>query len=324
MSAIEAAHSAIPEHRPVSGYQALSARSENRSVSVDTRQNYDARERMAQTIGHKEEQSLIDATKDIGSNLFAAFKNELRGALSAIGIGGNIAADLVRDIAKAFAEAVRNDSSFSFSMIAAAYKETLVQTSTSVSHSLEFSAKMLSIDYNHATGELSADTSKLEIDAVKSFKSDNLPFEARALFDFTDSEGMPTIATLFDRVQQYLATNGFTSEGEDASGIPALPTTDQDLYDKILINDAEHGSEEAEEDDTSHTGAALPDIAAAGAEALDSIKMRAIEEFTNARQETITRMTFDMSVRVYIGKDAEEPEQFSNKNESREHFEVTV
>ena len=147
--------------KPISGYQSLSTLSEERRVSLDTTKAYDARERMTHSLSLGDERSLIDATKDIAANLFSAFRNELKSALDTIGIRGEVAADLVRDISTSFVEAMRDGTSFAFSLISAAYKETIVDTGTTVTHALEFSANALSIEYNHATGELSADTSKL-------------------------------------------------------------------------------------------------------------------------------------------------------------------
>ena len=40
----------------------------------------------------------------------------------------------------------------------------------------------------------------------------------------------------------------------------------------------------------------------------ESMRIRAVEEYTNDRQETITRMTFDLVVRVHVGKDDKAPE----------------
>lgn len=330
MSSIEPAALAsaqLPGSSRIDGYQSLSQLSENRRVSVNTSvPQQDMRARMTSMLNAGEERNLIDKTKDIAANLFNAFRHELREALHHVGIRGESAADLVRDVSKAFSEAVRVGTSFSFGMIAAAYKETLVQTSTSVSHSLEFSANALSIEYNHATGELTADTSKLEIDAVRVIRGDHLPAQAEALFDFTDGDGVPTIATLFDRVQQYLASNGFIEESGDESvdGVSGqLPNADQSAYDVVRINDEKAGgNDEANEDDNgAHTPFEAP---VAGASVSDAVRVRAVQEFTNARQETITRMTLDLLVRVHVGKDAAEPEILSSSTNDNEAFEVTV
>ena len=168
-------------YKPIGAYQSLSQLNESRRVTVDTTASYDNRQRMAQTLSIAEERSLVDATKDIAASLFNAFRTELGEALSHIGIKGEKAAEIVRDMSKAFVEAVRDGAGFSFSMIAAAYKETITQTASSVSHALEFTASSLSIDYNQATGELAVDTSKLKIDAVKTIQSDNLPAETQGV-----------------------------------------------------------------------------------------------------------------------------------------------
>ena len=326
MNAIDTAQTpAIARHDPIRGYQALTARTEDRHVALNTRDTYEARERMAQTFGQKEERSLLDATKDIAANLFGAFRNELRGALSTLGIRGEAAAELVRDVSKAFVDAVRNGGGFSFSMIAAAYKETIVQTETSVSHALEFSAKSLVIDYNHVTGELTADTSEIEIDAIKSVSSDGLPVEARALFDFTDSGGAPSLVSVFDRVQEYLARNDFLSEEESDSIIPALPGADEALYDAILINDekSESQAEESGEDENAASPATtgMPKFDRASAE---SLTLREIGEYTNSRRETITRMTLDISVRVHLGRDDNEAESERLANRYDESYKITA
>ena len=304
--------------RPVNGHQSLSRLAEERSVTLDTSGTNDARQRMAQSLSIGEERNLIDATKDIAANLFNAFRNEMRGALNHVGIRGEMAAELVRDVSRSFVEAVRSGTSFSFGMIAAAYKETIVQTATSVSHSLEFSANALSIEYNHATGELTADTSKLEIDAVKMIQSDNLPAQTAALFDFTDSDGPPSMATIFDRVHQYLVNTGFAGEEGAEDDLLALPDANAANYDAVLINDA-HAEKPVK-------GDAPPAFAVPTEEnpAPNSVIVHAIDEFTNARQESITRMTFDLIVRVHMGKDMKEPEVSQLHNNTNERFEITV
>lgn len=330
MSSIESLPGAtahLPPASRIDGYQSLSRLSEERKVSVDTNApQKDMRQRLTSTLSAGEERNLIDKTKDIAANLFNAFRGELREALHHVGIRGEAASDLVRDVSKAFSEAVRAGTSFSFGMIAAAYKETLIQTSTSVSHALEFSANALSIEYNHATGELTADTSKLEIDAVRVIKSDNLPAEANALFDFTDGDGMPTIATLFDRVQQYLASNGFIEEGGEENAenaMLALPSANDAAYDAMLINNDETAAPEENANTPKPFEAPLADKPTP-----DAMRIQAVEEFTNARQETITRMTLDLIVRVHIGKDEVEPETTTAQNRTNETFnnpvEVTV
>jgi hypothetical protein len=45
-----------------------------------------------------------------------------------------------------------------------------------------------------------------------------------------------------------------------------------------------------------------------------------VEEFTNGRQETITRMTLDLIVRVHVGKDAVEPETSTAESRTDESF----
>lgn len=315
----------LPGTSRIDAYQSLSQLSENRRVSVDTQApQQDLRQRMTSMLSAGEERTLIDKTKDIAANLFNSFKHELREALHQVGIRGESAADLVRDVGKAFSEAVRAGTSFSFSMIAAAYKETLVQTGTSVSHALEFSANALSIEYNHATGELTADTSKLEIDAVRVVRGDNLPAETNALFDFTDSEGAPTIATLFDRVQQYLASNGFIEESVEESVDPLainLPSADEAVYDAILINDEENGDPDVAGDETEELTFVAP---AADTRLSDAVRLRAVEEFSNARQETVTRMTLDLIVRVHMPKDEPDPEMVTAGHRTNETFEVTA
>ena len=310
--------------RPVSAYQSLSRSTEQRHVSLDTAKSYDQRERLTQTLSAGEEKSFLDATKDIASNLFSAFRNELREALNHIGIKGEKAADIVREVGKSFIEAVRNGSSFSFGLMAAAYKETITQSSDTVSHALEFSAKGLVIEYNNATGELTADTSELELDAVKMIRSDNLPADVASLFDFTDGDGVPTIAGLFDRVQQYLTQYGFLGEdGADGETAPlALPSADDAAYDMILVND----DRDEEADETAESEAA-PAAAASAPErgALDALKIRAIEEYTNARQETITRTTYDMVVRVFFdAKKTDTPNVFANRSDSEETVDLTA
>ncbi|MFT5487300.1 MAG: hypothetical protein ACI9MU_002217, partial [Alphaproteobacteria bacterium] len=266
--------------------------------------------------------SLIDATKDIAANLFNAFRNEMREALNHVGIRGQAAADLIADVGKTFVESVRSGTSFSFSMIAVAYQETLTQTATSVSHALEFSANALSLEYNHATGEITADTSKMEIDAVKVVQSDNLPANAAAsLFDFTDSEGPPSIASIFDRVQQYLVNNGFVGEegedGEDATLLPPLPAANEALYDSVLVN-----NKKADETDVDEVVAKPFETPLTDTPSPESLRIQAVEEYTNGRQETITRMTFDLVVRVYLGKDEPEPEISKAQNTENETFEI--
>lgn len=316
--------SAADVSRSIGGYQSLSRFTEDRHVSVDTTKTSDQRERMTQTLSAGEEKSFVDATKDIASSLFSAFRNELREALHHIGVTGEKAADIVREVGKSFIEAVRSGSSFSFGLMAAAYKETITQTSDSVSHSLEFSAKGLVIEYNHATGELTADTSELELDAVKVIRGDNLPAETASLFDFTDGEGVPSLAGLFDRVQQYLTQYGFLGEG-DADGEtapPALPSADEAAYDMILVND------EADEADEATETAPAPAAATAAANdraALDAVKIRAVEQYENARQETITRTTFDLFVRVHFdAKKTDAPETIRYQSASNETVNVTA
>lgn len=301
--------------KSIRGLQSLHRATEQRHVSVDTTQSYSERERMASTLSRGEERSLIDATKDIASNLFSAFRNELRGALSQIGISGEKAADIVREVGKSFVDAVRNGKSFSFGMIAAAYKETILQTGTSVSHSLEFSAKGLAIEYNNDTGELTVDTSEFELDAVKSFQSDNLPVEARALFDFTDGEGVPDIMTLFDKVQQYLTQNGFIEDGEDQLALPGLHDTG---YDMVLVNDeesapGENGGDDAGDGAGDDSGPNTLSPTSFGP--LDQSKemvfgttIKSIENYTNGRMEKITRTTFDMVVHVVMDGKKSNPE----------------
>ena len=308
----------IPEQRPVRGYQSLSQMSEQRSVTQNAETAGETRQRMGSTLSIAEERSLIDATKDIAANLFNAFRNEMREALNHVGIRGEAAADLIRDVGKSFVEAVRSGTGFSFGMIAVAYQETLTQTATSVSHALEFTANALSLEYNHATGEITADTSKLEIDAVKVIQGDNLPANtAAALFDFTDSDGPPSIASIFDRVQQYLINNGFIGEeGDDATLPPPLPAADEALYDTVLVNDKKADEPEDE-------GVAMPfETAQTDVPSPESMRIQAVEEYTNDRQETITRMTFDLVVRVYIGKDDKEPETSVAHNTENETFEI--
>jgi hypothetical protein len=309
----------IPEQRPVRGYQSLSQISEQRSVTQNADTAGQARQRMGSTLSIGAERSLIDATKDIAANLFNAFRNEMREALNHVGIRGEAAADLIRDVGKSFAEAVRSGTSFSFAMIAVAYKETLTQTATSVSHALEFTANALSLEYNHATGEITADTSKLEIDAVKVIQSDNLPMNAAAgLFDFTDSDGPPSISTIFDRVQQYLMNNGFIGdEGEGDTLPPPLPSPNEALYDTVLVNDENADAQTAAEP------LAKPfEAPAADQPSPQSMRIQAVEEYTNARQETITRMTFDLVVRVYLGRDDTDPEVSRAHNTENEIFEI--
>tara|TARA_R110002126_G_scaffold75997_2_gene189604 strand:+ start:2046 stop:3005 length:960 start_codon:yes stop_codon:yes gene_type:complete len=307
------------------GYQALRQLSEDRSVTVNALAPQDNRERLAPTLSIGEERSLIDKTKDIAANLFNAFRNEFREALQHVGITGEAAAELVREVGKSFIDAAAAGKSFSFGMIAAAYKETMVQTSTSFSHALEFSANALSIEYNHTTGELTADTSKMEIDAVRVIRGDNLPtIETAALFDFTDGDGVPTIAVLFDRVQQYLASNGFIDEeSEDGTDVLALPLPDANdaAYDAVLIND-KNAAEDAE---TAETEAPKPfEAPLEGRPAPESVRIQAVEEFTNARRETITRMTLDLMIRVHVGKDEVDPETASFGYRTDETFEITV
>lgn len=69
---------------------------------------------------------------------------------------------------------------------------------------------------------------------------------------------------------------------------------------------------------------AFSEAVRAGASVSDAVRVRAVEEFTNARQETITRMTLDLLVRVHVGKDAAEPEILSTSTNENETFEVTV
>ncbi len=323
------ANATLPVSGRMDGYKALHLQSENRGVSLNGHDAQDKRQRMAPVLSAGQERSLIDKTKDIAASLFNTFRTELGEALQHIGIRGDAAAKLVRDVSESFVEAVRSGSSFSSSMIAAAYKETLVQSASSVSHSLEFSAKALSIDYNHATGELTADTSKLEIDAVRVISGENLPSaETAALFDFTDSDGPPSIAAIFDRVQQYLASNGFIAgEGEDgADGLAlTLPDTDEALYDAVLIDNGQTDEAAEEQDETLPTAAPLT-LPLSDKDLPDNIRIRAIEEFTNERQETITRMTLDLMVRVHMGKDADDDqmEMSSIGNMTNETLRITA
>ena len=312
----------IPEQSAIRGYQTLSRASEQRSVTQNAETAGESRQRMGSTLSIGEERSLIDATKDIAANLFSAFRNEMREALNHVGIRGEAAADLVRDVGKAFIDSVRGGTSFSFGMIAVAYKETIVQTATSA-HALEFSANALSLEYNHTTGEITADTTKMQIDAVKVVQGDNLPANAAAsLFDFTDSEGPPSIASIFDRVQQYLVNNGFIGEeGEDDAALPPVPTTDEALYDAILVNDKK--AEEPETEAPSGAEVARPfDTPPTDTPSPASLRIQAVEEFTNGRQETITRMTFDLVVRVYLDKDSAEPEISKAPNRENETIEI--
>ncbi len=309
----------IPEQRSVRGYQSLNEMSEQRNVTHNAETAGEMRQRMGSTLSPGEERSLIDATKDIAANLFNAFRTEMRETLNHVGIRGEAAADLIRDVSKGFVAAVRSGTSFSFGMIAVAYQETIVQTATSVSHALEFSANALSLEYNHVTGEISADTSKLEIDAVKVVQSDNLPANAAAsLFDFTDSDGPPSIASIFDRVQQYLVNNGFIEEeGEDATLPPPLPSANEALYDAIVVNDKKANDPEAD-DVVAKPFETPPEDATSP----NSLRIQAVEEYTNGRQETITRMTFDLVVRVYLGKDDKDPEISKAQNRENETVEI--
>lgn len=316
----------IPEHSAVRGYQSLNQMSEQRSVTQNAESAGEMRQRMGSTLSIGEERSLIDATKDIAANLFNAFRTEMREALDHVGIRGQAAADLIADVGKAFVESVRSGTSFSFGMIAVAYQETIIQTATSVSHALEFSANALSLEYNHTTGEITADTSKMEIDAVKVVRSDNLPANAAAsLFDFTDGDGPPSIASIFDRVQQYLVNNGFVGEegeeGEESTLLPSLPAANEALYDAVLVNDKKAAKTEPDEaaDEVVAKPFGTPPTATTSPE---SLKIQAVEEYTNGRQETITRMTFDLVVRVYLGKDEPEPEISKAHNRENETFEV--
>ena len=316
----------IPEQRPVRGYQSLSQISEQRSVTQNADTAGQARQRMGSTLSIGAERSLIDATKDIAANLFNAFRNEMREALNHVGIRGEAAAELISDVGKSFVEAVRSGTSFSFSMIAVAYQETLTQTATSVSHALEFTANALSLEYNHATGEITADTSKLELDAVKVIQGDNLPANtAASLFDFTDSDGPPSIASIFDRVQQYLVNNGFIGEegeeGEDSALPPPLPVADEALYETVLVNDKKANDPEA--DEAEDEGVAKPfETSPTEIPSPESMRIRAVEEYTNDRQEAITRMTFDLVVRVYVGRDDREPEMSVAHNTENGTFEI--
>ena len=327
MSSIESAlgAGAQPQNPSrIDGYQSLSQLSEQRRVSVNTNDSQpDVRQRLTSTLSAGKERNLIDKTKDIAVNLFNSFKHEMREALHHVGIRGEAASDIIRDVSKSFSEAVRTGTSFSFGMIAAAYKETMVQTSTSFSHALEFSANALSIEYNHATGELTADTSKLEIDAVRVIQGNNLPsIETAALFNFTDGDGVPTIAGIFDRVQQYLANNGFIGEdADDEVAGPALPLPDANdaAYDAVLINDEKSDAAADDED------AAKPfEVPLTNDSLPDNIRLQAVEEFTNARQETITRMTLDLIVRVHIGKDDVDPETDVAQHRTNETFNKPV
>ena len=79
------------------------------------------------------------------------------------------------------------------------------------------------------------------------------------------------------------------------------------------------------------TGAAVPGAAppmfaaiARGGAGLASVKVQAIEEFTNSRQEKITRITFDLTVRVVLAKDKAEPEVTTTRNETSDVFDMTA
>lgn len=313
----------IPEQSAIRGYQSLSQTSEQRTVTQNAETAGETRQRMGSTLSIGEERSLIDATKDIAANLFNAFRNEMREALNHVGIRGDAAADLVQGVGKAFIESVRNGTSFSFAMIAVAYKETITQTATTMSHALEFSANALSLEYNHATGEITADTTKMQMDAVKVVQSDNLPTNAAAsLFDFTDSDGPPSIASIFDRVQQYLVNNGFVGEeGEDEAALPPLPAANEALYDAVLVN-AEKAEAPEAEDPVSEAAAKPFEKPLVDTLSPESLRIQAVEDYTNERQETITRMTFDLVVRVYLGKDSPEPEISKAHNRENETIEV--
>mgnify|MGYP000285770795 CR=1 FL=1 len=52
----------------------------------------------------------------------------------------------------------------------------------------------------------------------------------------------------------------------------------------------------------------------------ESVRIQAVEEFTNGRQETITRMTLDLIVRVHVGKDSMDPETGIAQNRTNETF----
>ena len=83
------------------------------------------RHRMDRQLDAAAERDLFGATRGVAANLFAAFRNEIREALHSVGIHGKAAADLVRDVGRSLAEAVRTGSSFSFSMIAAATSDEM-------------------------------------------------------------------------------------------------------------------------------------------------------------------------------------------------------
>ena len=107
-------------------------------------------------------------------------------------------------------------------------------------------------------------------------------------------------------MQQYLVENDFVEQLEDTAEDFSLPDSDETLYDSVLVNDARS---EPEDDDIDAVAAGAPfDLPTGDRAVLKDITMQAIEEFTNARQETVTKMTFDLMIRVHIGRDDDTPE----------------
>ena len=274
------------------GFDALKNAVSDPAAKSATESAVDTREAFTPSLTQIDARGLIDSTRDVASNLFKAFRNELKNALDHVGITGDGAAALIADITKSFANAVREGADFSMSLIAAAYQETIIQAGNTVSHALEFSASALQIDYNHATGEFSADTSTLEIDAVKITRGDGVHMP-NALFDFTDTQGPGSIAAIFDSVQRYLAENGFVDEAEDDAddAINGQP----DLNDTIRDSEVVEGIDDKPEEQP-----VPPAFAENAREAADfgtsAFNVRAVEQFTNAQQQEVTRLTIDLFI----------------------------
>lgn len=269
-------------------------------VQPTTESGVETRDAFAPSLTQIDARGLIDSTRDIAANLFNAFRNELKNALDHVGISGDGATALIADISKSFANAVRNGADFSMSLIAAAYQETIIQAGNTVSHALEFTASALQIDYNHATGEFSADTSTIEIDAVRISRGDGVQMP-NALFDFTDTQGPGSIGTIFDSVQRYLAENGFVDNEEQESD--DVIDTETDLNDVIRDSDVIDGLE----DESGLPPAFAESPRAAEDFGTSAFNVRAVEQFTNAQHQEVTRLTIDLFVSFKFGQVAERP-----------------
>ncbi|MGB0631290.1 MAG: hypothetical protein ACPGRZ_11405 [Alphaproteobacteria bacterium] len=285
------------------GFDALKNLTTDPNAEVLEPSAVEARNAFAPSLARIDARGLIDSTRDLATNLFKAFRTELKNALDHVGISGGAAAALIGDISLSFANAVREGADFSMSLVAAAYQETIIQAGNTVSHALEFSASALQIDYNHATGEFSADTSTIEIDAVKITRGDGVQMP-NALFDFTDVEGPGTMAEIFDSVQQYLVENGFADNNDAGANdaIDAEPDLNEAVLDSGVMPSDEQPAEEYSAPPAFADEAARPEDFGTPA-----FNVRAVEQFTNAQQQEVTRLTIDLFVSFKFAQAPERP-----------------